>query len=402
MARLGPFEVSPALGLAVSGGADSMALALLARDWAVRQGGRVLALVVDHGLRPESEEEAALTVTRLAAQRIPARLLRLANLSRGPALAERARVARYEALTEACREAGLLHLLLGHHAADQAETLAMRALRGSASAGLAGMAALRETPSVRLLRPLLCVSPARLRTFLTRQGVDWVQDPSNQDLRALRPRLRHRMAPPDQDLLKAAALAGCQRARDETKLAAILAERTTLRPEGFAVLTPGRILPDALGALLRTIAGTAYPFPPAQLANLAREPKAATLGGARIMPMRAKLLVLREEAAIAEAQAARTGIVWDNRFRILTGPVPARATIGRLGDAAARFRRASPLPSAVLRTMPAFWVDGEPVAVPHLQRGPVRVLFVPPWALGGPDFVSATANDCNFRRLDEP
>lgn len=402
MARLGPFEPCPALGLAVSGGADSMALALLAHDWAAPQGGRVLALVVDHRLRPESGEEATLTITRLATLGIPARLLRLTNLRRGPALAERARIARYEALTDACREAGLLHLLLGHHAADQAETLAMRVLRGSTSAGLAGMAALREMPSVRLLRPLLCIPPARLRLFLTQRGMDWVEDPSNQDLRALRPRLRHHMGPPDQSLLAAAALAGQRRARDEAELAAILTERVTLRPEGFAVLTPGRIPPEALGALLRTIAGAPYPLPPSQLAELAAEPKAATLGGARIMPARAKLLVLREEAAIAEPQVARTGAIWDNRFRILSGPIPARATIGKLGDAAAWFRKASPLPSAVLRTMPALWVDGEPVAVPHLQYGPVGVLFMPPWPLGGPDFVSATANDCNFRRLGEP
>ena len=101
---------------------------------------------------------------------------------------------RYEVLAHACAEAGILHLLLGHHAADQVETLAMRVLRGSQTHGLAGMPALRETAGVRLLRPLLGVEPAALRQFLSARGVGWVEDPSNQDLRALRPRLRHALA----------------------------------------------------------------------------------------------------------------------------------------------------------------------------------------------------------------
>src|SRR6202034_809792 len=106
--------------------------------------------------------------------------------------AERARIMRYEFLAHACREAGILHLLIGHHAADQVETLAMRVLRRSQTHGLAGMPALRETAGLRLLRPLLGIDPARLRHFLLARGIDWVEDPSNRDMRALRPRVRQR------------------------------------------------------------------------------------------------------------------------------------------------------------------------------------------------------------------
>jgi tRNA(Ile)-lysidine synthase len=194
MDRLGPFEPGPALAAAVSGGADSMALALLANEWVRKRGGSTLALVVDHGLRPASADEARITVERLTRLGMPARLLRLADLKQGPALAERARIMRYEVLSDACRKAGILHLLLGHHAADQVETLAMRVLRGSQTHGLAGMAALRETTSLRLLRPLLGIEPALLRSFLTARGTDWIEDPSNHDMRAMRPRLRHHLA----------------------------------------------------------------------------------------------------------------------------------------------------------------------------------------------------------------
>ena len=150
----------------------------------------MLALIVDHGLRAESTDEAAATVARLDARGIATRLLRLDGLAHGTALAERARDARFAVLTQACASAGILHLLLGHHASDQAETVLMRALGGSGPAGMAGMLPLVETPSVRILRPLLSIPPARLRAKVAAAGMAWVEDPSNVDQRALRPRLR--------------------------------------------------------------------------------------------------------------------------------------------------------------------------------------------------------------------
>lgn len=411
MDRLGPFEACPALAVAVSGGADSMALALLTRDWVAQHRGTMSGLVVDHGLRPESATEAALTIARLTAAGIPARLLRLSNLARGPALAERARMARYEILTQACRDTGVLHLLLGHHAADQAETLAMRVLRESGQLGLAGMAALRETTWVRLLRPLLTIQPSALRALLTERGIGWVEDPSNQDQRTLRARLRRRMAPASPDLIRALAWAGRRRALDEAAIAVALAERATLRPEGFARLTRGRIPVGALSALLRAVAGAHYPAAPRQVADLAAEPRAATLGGTRILQagrLGHGFLVVREEAAMGGPVPAVPGAVWDSRFRLVAQQMPRPGTvIAGLGDAAAGLRSVSDLPAAVLRTLPALWRDGTAVAVPHIgymtdDAPKVRFLFAPPVPVCGPDFVPTTSNDCNFRQLGEP
>ncbi|HVY17768.1 MAG TPA: tRNA lysidine(34) synthetase TilS, partial [Rhodopila sp.] len=223
MVRLGPFGPCPRIAAAVSGGADSSALAVLARDWVRGMGGSLDALIVDHGLRVESAAEAALTRDRMMALGIPARILTLTGLARGPALAERARRARYEALAEACRQASIRDLLLGHHAGDQVETVAMRVLRGTRNDGIAGMSAVREVQGLRLLRPLLSVHPARLREFLTRRGVEWVEDPSNRDRVALRPRLRQGLAAASWDrLLPAIALAGERRARDDAAIAAAL------------------------------------------------------------------------------------------------------------------------------------------------------------------------------------
>ena len=196
MDRLGPFEPRPQLAVAVSGGADSVALVLLAADWAARRGGAVLALTVDHGLRAESAAEADTTLHRLAALGVPGRKLTIAHLAHGPALAERAREARYHALLDACAAEGLPHLLLGHHRGDQVETVMMRALGASTARGLAGMPALLETRFVRLLRPLLGIPPGRLRALLTARGIPWIEDPSNRDPAARRSRLRAIRADP--------------------------------------------------------------------------------------------------------------------------------------------------------------------------------------------------------------
>lgn len=190
MAPFAPFETRPDLAVAVSGGRDSLSLALLANDWAAGQGGRVLALIVDHGLRPEAAAEAQTTVSVLARHGIESLVLCWTGAKPQAGLQEAARDARYRLLRDACRQRGILHLLVAHHADDQAETIAMRAARASGPDGLAGMAALVEWPEVRLLRPLLSVPRARLSATLVARGVAWIDDPSNTDPRFERARLR--------------------------------------------------------------------------------------------------------------------------------------------------------------------------------------------------------------------
>jgi tRNA(Ile)-lysidine synthase len=399
MDRLGPLEPAPAVAVAVSGGADSMALAVLARDWIGRRGGSVHALIVDHGLRAASADEARITVQRLTDLGISARVLFLADLKRGRAMAERARISRYQVLIGACAEAGVLHLLLGHHAADQAETVAMRVLRGSHTSGLAGMAALHETARVRLLRPLLQIPPPVLRQFLAARGIGWVEDPSNQDLRALRPRLRNALIP-NAAVAEAASTAGRTRRRAEEAAALELALRATIRPEGFALVLPGRISTQALRALLRAIGGADYAASPSQVAALAARLVPATVAGVRLMPagrLGDGMLMVREEAAISPPAPAVHGMVWDGRFRVteVAGPAAKDATVGKLGDDAARFRRRSDLPAAILRTMPAIRLGEVLASVPHLRYDSgdnnlrMTVSFAPGRPVAGPSFLPA-------------
>jgi tRNA(Ile)-lysidine synthase len=190
MAPFEPFETSPVLAVAVSGGRDSLALALLSHGWAAERDGRVVGLIVDHGLRAESPAEAAATRDVLARHGIEGAILTWSGAKPRAGLQEAARMARYRLLRDECRRRDILHLLLAHHADDQAETVAMRLARRSGPDGLAGMAALVDQPELRLLRPLLGVSRARLTATLLARGVQWLDDPSNVDPRFERARLR--------------------------------------------------------------------------------------------------------------------------------------------------------------------------------------------------------------------
>ena len=291
MTALGPFEPAPRIAAGVSGGADSMALALLADAWARQRGGSLLALVVDHGLRAELGSEAAAAAARLGSLGIAATVLGIEGLARGPGLAERARSARFAVLEAACAEAGILHLLLGHHAGDQAETLLIRSLGGSGPAGLAGMAPLVETTRLRLLRPLLAVAPARLRATLVSAGVAWIEDPSNADAKALRPRLRllRRDGGGEGSATAALGCGGRSRPADGAP------RRTEAPPPAWprrpwcdrraSPCCRGQPLPPhTFAALLQMLAGA--PFPPAtrSVVALAAAPRPATLAGVRLLP----------------------------------------------------------------------------------------------------------------------
>ncbi len=279
--------------------------------------------------------EAAQAAQRLARLGIPARILR-AQLVPGPAAAERARAARYALLLDACREAGCADLVLAHHGADQAETVRMRQDAGSGVAGLAGMAAISYRNEARLLRPLLAVAPARLRATLLEAGVAWAEDPTNQDLRTQRARLRAGMDGASTAAARhIASCCGAERRALERQIAAELGE-VRFHPEGYAVVSK-ELSGAALSALLWTISGRAHPPPRAAL-----EPAlgSRTVHGVLIRPagrLGPGTLVTREPGAVAPPQPARAGLFWDGRFRL--GAAPPGLELGALGGDAAGFRR---------------------------------------------------------------
>jgi len=388
--RLGPFEQQPRLAAAVSGGPDSMALAFLTDGWARRRGGSVLALVIDHALRPESAAEALLTARRLGASGIEARILRWDGPKPGTGIQAAARVARYELLEAACRVQGILHLLLGHQREDQAETVAMRATSGSGSAGLAGMAAVSEGFGLRRLRPLLGVPKARLIATLRAAGWGWAQDPSNLSPAFARGRLRHDPAFDPQEEAAAAVGHAIRRREWDATFAAWLAAHAQPHPLGWVRLDRrawGALEPErrqqGVARLLPAIGGSEYPVGGRSADGLVARIQAATpdarwtIGGCIVELRLRHILVCREPGRVSHRLTLAPGAaaVWDRRWGVeyRQGAVPLDvAALGaeglrRLSPETRRCVRAAGLPVAALMALPAIWQAGDLLACPPLQ-----------------------------------
>lgn len=405
MAKLGPFETAPRVAVAVSGGADSLALALLAGGWAAVQGGEAVALTVDHRLRPESSAEARQVRRWLAARGIRHHTLVWQGRHPAAGLQAAAREARYRLMAEWCARSGVLHLLLAHHRDDQAETLLLRLARGSGLDGLAAMAPIADAVSpadgvplgLRLLRPLLSVPKAALEAVLRQAGQRWVEDPSNRSdafararMRRLLPLLATEGLTPDRLAATAGHLARARAALDEA-VAVLAVEAVALHPAGYArlALNPYRAAPAEtalrlLARCLATVGGADYPPRFERLERLHVElsrpradgvrPKTRTLGGCRIELRGGTAMICRELADVAAEMPVEAGrtVWWDRRFLLrLAGSGGARlAVLGAQGWRAAVRRepdlRRIRLPAPVRLSLPALWDEVGPLEVPHL------------------------------------
>ncbi len=227
------------LALAVSGGPDSLALLLLTHA----AGYRCAAATVDHGLRPESAEEARFVADVCADLGVEHHIFTLEEPVRGN-VSDWARTARYSVLSQWAQDAGYDHILTAHHADDQLETMIMRLNRGAGVAGLAGIRARRGV----LVRPLLGWRKAELEMIAAGAGLEARDDPSNRDDRFDRARLRKALAEaqwldPQAAAQSAAALAEAEAALNWT--AETYAARRISDQDGVIALDP-RDLPREL------------------------------------------------------------------------------------------------------------------------------------------------------------
>jgi tRNA(Ile)-lysidine synthase len=324
------------LVLAISGGSDSTALLVLVARWAQalkkqrRRHPALLAVTVDHGLRPEAKREAAAVKTLARRLGVTHRTLRWRGTKPSNGLQEAARIARYRLLADAASRAGYQHILTAHTLDDQAETVLFRLARGSGLTGLAGMAYAAALPvaadrAVVVVRPLLGVAKTRLSATLLAAGIDHSEDPSNQDPRFARPRLRTLMPHLAREGLDAwglARLAVRMRRAEATVEFAVAAARAALAPgawaEGEPIELPSpqfRELPAEVGLRLlgRAIAHTGDEGPVElgkledlyQAVRTARGALRRTLAGA-VITLRGERLAV-ERAPPRRSQRGRDG-----------------------------------------------------------------------------------------------
>ncbi|SDE20628.1 tRNA(Ile)-lysidine synthase [Rhodospira trueperi] len=395
MAPLEPFGDRPHLAVGVSGGADSLALALLARDWVAGRGGRLTALTVNHGLRPEAGDEARAVAAWMEAADIAHDILTWTGPRPVAGIQAAAREARLSLLEDWCRRNGVVDLMLAHHLDDQAETVLQRLGKGSGPDGLCGMAPVSYRRAVRVLRPLLSVPGDRTRATLETRGHPWIEDPSNDDATYQRVRLRYlRPALADAGLTASGLALTAERAAEArserlARLNTRLAAGVCLDPLGFArvdltvlLAPPDSEARDALGRVLACVGGLARPPRADALERLRRHlmarpaPSAGiTLGRCHLSPDRhvsKGWLVCREVRHLPDPQPVFSGsaVIWDGRFDVSfmreeTSDSPL--VLGALGPVGWREVRGDPE-----RTN-----GGEPVAVSHTVAVTLPALRTP-------------------------
>lgn len=186
-----PYALEGDIVVAVSGGADSLALTLLMHEWAVSRNVNIIGITIDHQLRPESAKEVIVVNEWLQSRGIEHHTLVWQHSGVTSALQQKARNARYELLSGWCSLKQVTILLTAHHLQDQWETFLMRLSKGSGLTGLCGIKSESKLGNLRLIRPLLQVRAERLEKTLERFNQPFIKDPSNHKLEYARVRMRN-------------------------------------------------------------------------------------------------------------------------------------------------------------------------------------------------------------------
>lgn len=381
-----------ALAVAVSGGGDSVALLHLLAKLCGAHQTKLHVLTVDHGLRPQSAGEAE-TVGQIAASlSVPHTILSWSDWDGTGNLQDQARRARYDLMTNWACQNGFSMLALGHTADDQAETVLMRLARCGGVDGLAAMPARRTQNGVTLVRPMLELSRAELRLFLNSHDLTWIDDPSNEDPRFDRVKMRKAM-----DTLAPLGITGAVlaqvaeqmgRAREALDWYSFLAAREMSRIDNGCIvvdLKKFRTLPDEIARRLLVravmwVSGSEYAprrKPVSDMMMAVREGRALTLEGCIVSHHKGSLWVCREYNAV-RSLSSPLDQPWDRRWIVQTpgdwdsGKFAQEGVIvralGQRGLAQCPDWKDFGRPRAGLLSSPAIWRGDALLSAPHAGR----------------------------------
>ena len=371
------FQSRNTLGIAVSGGSDSLALLHLAAQLAPYLDVQVSAVTVDHRLRPGSADEAGQVAQICAGLGVAHDVLIWEHGTIAGNLMDRARRARYALIADWAQAKGVARVAVAHTADDQAEAFVMGLARRAGLDGLSGMRA-EWQQGVTFQRPLLAGSRAGLRAYLTRRGVAWIDDPSNDNPRFTRVRARQALQAlaPLGITTKGLAgvvqhLAAAQGALQQATIAAsVMVSQTAgalqMDRAAFATLPPeiGRRL---LAVCLRWINRADYdPRGPAldQLYTAVIAGRDATLAGCRLRITR-HIHILREPRVVASL-IGPTDQPWDNRWHVDGPHAPdlSLRALGAEGLGAIKDWRNCGIAREALLVSPAVWRDTTLISAP--------------------------------------
>ena len=303
------------IAVGVSGGADSMALAVLLKWWAQKNAHPLIAITVDHQLRAESAEEALFVAKQMKDMGIEHHILTWDGKKPKTRIEEKAREVRYHLLCDFCARNGIRYLCLAHHSSDQAETFFSRLARGSGVEGLAAMKPLAKRGDLTLLRPLLACDKTQLVDLMMNHQLCWINDPMNEDENFERVRWRknlgmfERMGLP----INAINTSAKRLARASSALHfytnAFIQNSVTIDSRGFARIDKNAFnqLPDeirlrVLGSVIETIGQSGKTLPYAALEKtLANLPQKATLGTCHIIEHKNGIFISKEASRMEGA-----------------------------------------------------------------------------------------------------
>lgn len=407
-AEIGRLHLGGSIGVAVSGGGDSVALLHLTQKWAAKVGVHVQVATVDHNLRAESAAEALGVAKACAKLGLDHQTLHWTGWNGEGNLQAEASAARRRLLADAARAQGLKAILLGHTTDDQAETLLMRLGRGSGVDGLSGMRPSTLRDGIIWLRPLLGVRRDTLRDWLRSREITWIDDPSNDDLRFDRVKARRALVGLSdlgitaQGLTKTAERMQQARGALDHAAGALAAEATRWGACGefYLSLSPYRAAPPEIqrrllrAALVRTAGANYGPRADAEQKLLSailsfRLGGGRSLHGCLIRPNGFDGVVITREAAATKPGQCP---LWDGRFEVKTTKQDEGATIVALGETGARHLSKleadgiwtppsdwSAAPRAARLTTPALFHDDMLIAAPIAAYGDaLNARFAPP------------------------
>lgn len=368
------------IGLAVSGGSDSLALLHLFAQAAPHLGLNLHAVTVDHALRPEARAEAAEVARICAGLGVAHDTLRWDHGRIAGNLQDQARRARYALIADWARQQRLATVMVGHTADDQAETFLMGLSRAAGLDGLTGMRRHWRDQGVQFQRPLLGLKRDDLRLYLTRKGVQWIEDPSNENDRFTRVKARRALKALEPLGITVGRLgetiAHLAQAQAGIQVATVAAWAGIGREQAGALhvdwqaffsLAPEIQRRILLGAI-DWLASDIYAPRGSKVVTLQRAlalGQEATLNGCRFRIKNQTLSIYREPRAVKSIECATTE-VWDRRWQ-MTGPHAPDLTIRALGAAglsALKDWRATGIARDALLVSPAIWRKDALIAAP--------------------------------------
>ncbi|MCC2646496.1 MAG: mesJ [Rickettsiaceae bacterium] len=394
--KLYPFKRPTTFAVAVSGGADSLALLVLAKKWAEEKNHKIVALTVDHGLRSESAAEAEYVAKICKQSLIEHYTLKWEHSGVTSNIQEAARAARYELLTEFCKSKDILHILTAHHADDKLENFFIRLSRGS---GLMGFAEhnIHYYNSIEILRPFYNFTKDNCYQLLQRNKIKHIEDPSNDSNKYLRSELRGKMQEffnlnnIEPHLYKQRILSSIENLSLAAKTVEqaftdCLVNSCTIHPEGFAKINltnyvkfSGEEKLLTLSHILTVISGqSSVPrydsVKQLYIKIIENNTIKSTLHGCSIHLSKGSLCIFREYGKnIPEKLPLQNGAYWDNRYyfsleeKLRDGFYIEQCSDDNFKSLSKAFKETITLPPKIIFTLPTIKSIEKLVAIPHIN-----------------------------------